>query len=282
MLTNSQPSFTLTWIEKILRSKNELNSYENLIIEERKGYLVVKANELIQKNRFELSLPEQKTIAFICSMIKPNGLKENDFQLNYDFNIRDYCKVCGLDYNNGNNYADIKNILKKLSDRSMWLDDGNSEVLVRWLSKVRINKRSGLAKIELDNDLIPYLFDLGQRFTQYQLNNILAMKSAFSVRIYELMKSYSFQKSKTFDIDELKYLLMVENVKSYGNFKDFRIYVLEKAQQEINELTDINIYYEPIFKGRKVVKVKFRIEEKSVFERAKSIAKTNIILNKNR
>lgn len=259
-----------------------MNSYENLIIEERKGYLVVKANELIQKNRFELSLPEQKTIAFICSMIKPKSLKEDELQLNYDFNIRDYCKVVGIDYNSGTNYTDIKNILKKLSDRSMWLDDGNGEVLVRWLAKVRTNKRSGLAKIELDRDLAPYLFDLGQRFTQYQLNNILAMKSAFSVRIYELMKSYSFQKSKTFDIDELKYLLMVENVKSYGNFKDFRIYVLEKAQQEINELTDINIYYEPIFKGRKVVKVKFRIEEKSVLERAKSIAKTNIILNKNR
>lgn len=256
-----------------------MNSYEDLIIEERKGYLVVKANELIQKNRFELSLPEQKTIAFICSMIKPIDDKNSSLQMEYDFNIRDYCKVCGLDYNNGNNYADIKAILKKLSDRSMWLDDGNGEVTVRWLAKVRINKRSGLAKIEIDRDLAPYLFDLGQRFTQYQLNNILAMKSAFSIRIYELMKSYSFQKNKTFDIDELKHLLMVENVKSYANFKDFRIYVIEKAQQEINELSDINIYYEPIFKGRKVVKVKFRIESKNVIERAKSISKTNIVLN---
>ena len=263
-----------------------MNSYENLIIEERKGYLVVKANELIQKNRFELSLPEQKTIAFICSMIKPSDIKDKikgeSFQMEYDFNIRDYCKVCGLDYNNGNNYADMKSILKKLSDRSMWLEDGDGEVLVRWLAKVRTNKKSGLAKIEIDRDLAPYLFDLGQRFTQYQLNNILAMKSAFSVRIYELMKSYSFQKSKTFDIDELKHLLMVDNVKSYSNFKDFRKYVLEKAQSEINELTDINISFEPIFKGRKVVKVKFCIQEKSAFERAKSIAKTNIILNKNK
>ena len=55
---------------------------------------------------------------------------------------------------------------------------------------------------------------------------------------------------------------------------------MEKAQQEINELADINIYYEPIFKGRKVVKVKFTIKEKSAFERAKSIAKTNVLLNK--
>lgn len=237
---------------------------------------MVKANELIQKSRFELSLPEQKTIAFICSMIKPPAEVNAPYILNYEFNIRDYCKVCGIDLNTGKNYSDIKNVLKRLSDRSMWLDDGNGDVLVRWLTKVRTNKRSGRVNIELDRDLIPYLFDLSQRFTQYQLHNILAMKSAFSVRIYELMKSYAFQKHKTFDIDELKNLLMVENIKSYHNYKDFRIYVLEKAQTEINELTDINITIEPIFNGRKVVKVKFLIKEKSSIERILTLRKQNL------
>ena len=75
---------------------------------------------------------------------------------------------------------------------------------------------------------------------------------------------------------------MVENVKSYANFKDFRIYVLEKAQNEINELTDINIQFEPIFKGRKVVKVKFKIQEKNTIQKVISIAreKAEVIKNK--
>lgn len=244
---------------------------EKIEILKSREYLVVKGNELIQQNRFELSLTEQKTIAFICSMIKPieaiDRVKGIPFQLDYEFNIRDYCKVCGIDYNNGKNYADVKATLKKLSDRSMWLDDGNGEVLVRWLAKVRTNKKSGKALLELDRDLVPFLFDLGQKFTQYQLYNILAMKSAFSVRIYELMKSYAFQKSKTFELDELKRLLMVEDVKSYKDFSLFRAKVLEKAQEEINELTDLNIYFEPILKGRKTVKVKFRIEQKDPIQR---------------
>lgn len=245
-------------------------------------YTVVKGNELIQKNRFELSLPEQKTIAYICSMIKPltvlDKINQVPYQLTYEFDIREYCKICGLDYNNGNNYADIKAILKHLSDRSMWLDDGNGEVLVRWLSKVRTNKRSGKAIIELDRDLVPFLFDLGQKFTQYQLYNILAMKSSFSVRIYELMKSYQFQKTKTFEIDELKKLLMVENVKSYVNYKDFRRFVLEKAESEINELSDINISIEPIKKGNKVVQVKFYINAKTPIDRAITGAKVSELL----
>jgi len=231
----------------------------------------VKGNDLIQKNRFELSLPEQKTVAYICSMIKPiealDRAKGVPFQLEYDFNIRDYCKVCGIDYAGGKNYKDVKATLKKLADRSMWLDDGESETLMRWLSYIKINKKSEKVQIEIDRTIAPFLFDLQAKFTQYQLYNILAMKSSFSVRIYELMKSYAFQQEKTFEIDELKRLLGVEDVKSYANFNLFKIKVIDKAQDEINELTDLNIYFEPILKGRKTLKVKFKIEMKKPIER---------------
>lgn len=248
-----------------------MKTEEKIEILKSREYLVVKGNELIQQNRFELSLPEQKTVAFICSMIKPieavDRAKGVPFQLEYEFNIRDYCKVCGIDYAGGKNYKDVKATIKKLADRSMWFDDGESETLMRWLSYVKINKKSEKVQIEIDRTIAPFLFDLQEKFTQYQLYNILAMKSAFSVRIYELMKSYAFQKSKTFDVDELKHLLGVEDVKSYDRFPDFRRKVLEKAQEEINELTDINISFEPITKGRKVIKIKFHIDQKNTIER---------------
>lgn len=250
----------------------------------KRQYLTIKSNDLIQKNRFELSLPEQKTVAYICSMIKPIDLKDSiqgiPYQLEYEFNIREYCKICGIDYNNGKNYLDIKVTLRRLSDRSMWLETETGEVLCRWLSKVWINKRSSIVKIRIDEDLAPYLFNLKEKFTQYQLYNVLAMKSAFSVRIYELIKSYAYQKNKTFEINELKRLLMVDNVKSYNNFKDFRRFVLEKALEEINRLTDLNISYEPITKGRKVVKIKFIIQHKDIMERLSAEQTVNNELDK--
>lgn len=255
-----------------------MNRNEKDEISRKRNYWVVKGNELIQKNRFELSLTEQKTVAFICSMIKKAS--SVPYQLEYEFNIRDYCKVCGIDYDNGNNYATIKATLKSLRDRSMWLTlENGSETLVGWLSKVTTNKQSGIAHIELDRDLVPYLYELKERFTQYELFNILAMKSAFSVRIYELLKSYAYLKSKIFDIDDLKRLLGVENVKSYVNFKDFRRYVLEIAEREINELTDINISYETIKKGKKVIKINFLIEDKKPLDRAIAGATANDRLN---
>lgn len=245
--------------------------------EEQRCYSVVKANELIQKSRFELSLIEQKTIAYICSLIKP---LEDKYQLEYIFDIREYAKVCGIHYESGKNYADIKAGLKKLSDRSMWLEIGGQEVLVRWLAKVRTNKKSGKATIEIDRDLAPYLMNLKKRFAQYELYNILGMRSAFSVRIYELLKSYQPLHKKKFLLADLKERLMVQDVKSYERFPDFRRYVLEVAVKEINELTDIVVEWETETKGRKVVAIIFRIKPKSGWDSLLCRAETQKRLDK--
>ena len=86
-------------------------------------------------------------------MIKPVDAVDRvqgAYQLEYEFNIREYCKVCGFDYDNGKNYADIKATLKRLRDKSMWLTmENGSETLVGWLSRVTVNKKSGIVQIRL-------------------------------------------------------------------------------------------------------------------------------------
>ena len=84
--------------------------------------------------------------------------------------------------------------------------------------------------------------------------------------------------SWTVDVDELKKKLMVEDVQSYKHFGLFRTKVLEPAQKEINEFTEINVFFEPIHKGRKVVQVKFGIVSKDTIERFSSEAKADEIL----
>lgn len=263
-----------------------MNDDEKQQILKAREYIVSKANTLVQKSRYNLSVSEQRTIAYICSKIKPISAidKANNvpFQLEYEFDILEYSRVCSLEGKNGRFYEETKAILKGLRDKSMWLtlDDG-SETTVGWLAKATTNKRSGIAKIRIDEDLAPYLFDLQSKFLSYGLKNILNMKSQYSIRLYELMKSYHDMKvgqidrrsfaqknekpmriSWTINLEELKKTLMVDTIKSYSNFNLFKTKVLEVAQKEINELTDITLYFEPITKGRKTVKVKFTIVAK--------------------
>lgn len=234
---------------------------ERLTITEQRSYQVVKANEIIQRARYDLNITELKTLAYIFSKIKPTDTKLEE----YTFSIKEYCQVAGIDYKNGGNYKYIKGTLKGLRDKSFWvIDENGNEVLIGWLQKVRLNKGSGKVTVLLDSDLQKYVIGLFGNYTQYELLSTLPMKSSYSFRIYELLKSYAYQKRHTFYIDDLKNQLAATN---YVNFKDFRRYVLEVATKEINLYTDIEVSWEPIYKGRKVIQVKFNIKQRDSWGR---------------
>ena len=237
---------------------------EQIDIAKSRDYQVVKANELIQRTRYVLSLQEQKTLAYVISMIKPTDriLQE------YEFDIQHFCKICEIDYNNGGNYAYVKKTLKNLRDRSFWveLEDG-TETLCSWVNKVWCNKRSGKARIRLDDDLAKYLIGLSEQFTQYELINTLPMRSQYSFRLYELMKSYAFANRKIFNLEELKRKLMAE---VYTRYVDVRRYVLDVAMNEINKYTDLQVSYEALKKGRRVAEIIFYIKKKDSYEKWKA------------
>ena len=228
---------------------------------------VRKANALIQKNRFDLSLQQQKIILFLISQISPF---DEDLKL-YEFNINDFCKVCGIDNTNGQNYKDLKRQIKEIADKSMWIkkaDDEKAETLVRWIEKPTIKEKSGIIQIKLDEDLKPYLIQLRENFTQYDIIYTLCFKSKYSIRLYELIKSIHYQElyeySKEFTLDEIKTLLGAENYKTYQHFKER---VLIPSINEINNTSDKYISYTPIKKGKAVIGIKLEIKTKDIIER---------------
>jgi plasmid replication initiation protein len=224
-------------------------------IDNMREYKVIKSNDLIQKSRFSLSTQEQKIVLYIISKIKPTDteLKEHTFSIN------DFCKICGL-ASSGANYNYIKRTIKKLSDKSIWviLDNGD-ETLLRWIGRPIINKKSGYIKLKLDDLMKPYLLQLQEKFTQYELIYTLAMKSQYSIRLYEILKSIQWKKTHTYDIDELKKVLGAEN---YISFKDFRVKVVDIAKREIDFFTDIEVKYTLEKEGRKYSRITFEVKPK--------------------
>lgn len=234
---------------------------EKKLMQERE-YKVVKANEIIQKAKFDLGLLEQKTFCYAVSKIKPDDAPNTE----YVFSINEYCDTCGINRNDGRTIENVKSALKRLRDKSFYLlEPDGSYVLIGWLSKAKVFPRSGKIKIKFDEDMQKYLIGLSNNFTQYNLLYILPMRSTYSIRLYELLKSYTGlrQRDKIFEVDELKAKLAAP----YENFKDFRLNVLEKATKEINEYTDLTMLWEPITKGRKVIKVRFYVKEKDSFKK---------------
>jgi plasmid replication initiation protein len=223
---------------------------------EQRDYKVVKANEIIQRARCDLGIQELKTFAFILSKVKPTDKPRQE----YVFSVQEYCKVCGIDDKNGKNYADVKKALKILRDKSFWLTDENGQqTTVGWLGKAQINPGTGKVKVKFDEDLEKYIMGWFEQYTQYSLCQVLPMQSRYSFLLFEQLKSYAYQREHTFDIDDLK--SKIGGVK-YKNFKDFRVNVLDRATREINLYTDLEISWEPVNKGRKVIQIKFCITER--------------------
>lgn len=223
---------------------------------EERGYSIVKRNDLIQHSRYHLSAQEQKIVLYLISKIQPN---DDDFKL-YKFEIQDFCKVCGIDSTSGGNYILLKDSIKKLSDKSIWVKlDNGKETLLRWIEKPYIDENNGIIEIRLDKDMKPYLLQLKEKFTTYSLYFTLAMKSKYSIRLYELLKSYQNLNQCEFELEHLKSLLAAEN---YDIFANFKIKVLDIALREINAYGDISASYELGKQGRKFHKIKFFIKPK--------------------
>ena len=221
--------------------------------------LVVKSNDLIRRNRFSLTLTEQRIVLYLISKIKPQDTE----LLEYDFNIKDFCEVCGIDYLN--NLTQLKTTIKQLRDKSMWitLPDGG-ETTVSWIEKPTLYRDSGRLKVRLDRDMMPYLIQLKGNFTQYELIAILALKSKFSLRLYEIFKSYESVGAYEVSVERLKKNMMLE--KEYPQIIDFKRYVIDKALDEINTFTDLDVSYEVSKQGRTIVGFNFSVQKAENFD----------------
>ena len=226
-----------------------------------RGYSVVKDNKLIQnvtRRKYELSVLEQKVLCFILSKIKPAEDITSEPEYTYQFNIRDFCRVCGIDYDNGKNYKNVKAALDKLADNSFWLDYGEGEFRFQWIVTPDIRKGQGVIEVEIPKKVMPYLWKLSEKFTAYQLYNILALKSSYSIMLYELFKSYAWKKTIVLSLDDLRKYLGLDETK-YKEYKALRRAVIERSLKEIETYTDLRVTFEPVRRGRYYVALEFNI-----------------------
>lgn len=240
-----------------------MNFDERLAIDRARENKIVKDNRLIQdvtRRRYGLSALEQKILGFIISLIKPPEHTDGGVQCTYEFDIRLFCRVCGIDCNNGSNYRNVREALKKIADHSFWIDDGESELLFQWINTPRIVKRNGKIIIRISEDVLPYLYNLQEHFTAYELYQILALKSSHSIALYELLKSHAFKKSVIIGIDDLKRCLNLAG--KYKEYRNFRRKVIETAVNEINAYTDLSIGWKPVRQGRSYAAIEFTISQK--------------------
>lgn len=218
-----------------------------------KNYLVTKSNTLITAS-YDLNLQEQKLILTLASMVQPT---DEEFK-EYEFKIKDFMELLGIETQT--KYTEIPKITKELMKKVFEIREGKDIIQLSWLSSARYKTGEGLVILKFDSSLKPYMLQLKELYTSYKLENILSLKSKYSLRLFELLKCNEFKKIWTIELEELKKILGVTE-KSYSIYQNVKNRIILKAQKELKEKTDISFDFEEIKTGRKVTTIKFYINK---------------------
>lgn len=221
---------------------------------------VVQANTLIGGKQ-ALKLNSAKLIRAAIMQV----VKEDTDLKPYIITIKEFAELLQIDKSNVYKYADeITNDIIRNPVYIRKVDGKNIKwIKIPWVSRCEYNSDMGIA-IKLNDELKPFLINLKEHYTQYTLQEVLAMKSVYAIRIFEMIQSRIM--SKVLPKDGVEIDITVQEIREccdcmdkyplIGNFKDR---VLDKAKEEINRVTMYHMDYSYIKKGRSVVAIKFYV-----------------------
>ena len=97
--------------------------------------------------------------------------------------------------------------------------------------------------------VVPLITRLEEQFTQYDIEQISGLSSAYAVRMYELLICWrSTGKTPIIELDEFRKRIGVLDTE-YTRTDNLKMRVIELALKQINEHTDITASYEQHKKG---------------------------------
>lgn len=124
-------------------------------------------------------------------------------------------------------------------------------------------------ELQFPEKIRPLLLDLKKNYLLYDKQNILNLKSKFSVRIYQILKSHEREAKDVaiveYEVSELRVMLLVDDdgnpTNQYERYSQFEKRIILIAQKDLQEHTDIAFSFDKIKRGRRVHSIKFYIRK---------------------
>lgn len=221
----------------------------------------VRQHNALTNARYEYTELQLDLLFFLLSKLR----KDQQDRV-YELNIKDLSLLTGKKYN-------AAYLHKATSDMGSRVFEVQTETRYRqlWMfQRVDYLLGQGIIEIKLTEDITPYLFDLKENFTSYELASALRLTSKYAKRIYQYCSQWKDQgETKKYDIQDFKQMLGLIDEKGKDKalrMSDFRESVLDVAVKQINEHTELHISYKLEKRVRTYKNIVFTVKPQALAE----------------
>ena len=197
----------------------------------------------IAMSKYRLSSMQQKVFIEVALYLKNNTAEKLCKIL-----VRDFYDRIGIKTNDHNElYAQIR----QMQEVIIHIPKSRRKGQVAYIDasifasvEVGVDKfNRATIEIEVSEKLKPYFVEIVDGdFFSYKIENTRKLKSPQSIKMYLYLRSWAWIGKHKIQYTELRDILCID-INDYQYFKDFRVRVLDKAQKEIHEKTDLRFEY---------------------------------------
>ena len=228
--------------------------------------LIVKDNALMNAS-YNLDLVEQRLIllAIVEARESGKGINAND---PLTVHAESYINQFGVHRTTA--YQALKDACKDLFARQFSYQEkrerGRANITSRWVSQIAYIDETATVEIIFAPAVVPLITRLEEQFTQYDIEQISGLSSAYAVRMYELLICWrSTGKTPVIELGEFRKRIGVLDTE-YTRTDNLKMRVIELALKQINDHTDITATYEQHKKGRTITGFSFKFKQKKKTE----------------
>ena len=215
----------------------------------RKSLTVVKHNCLVD-SAYSMGVFEQRILLTCISRI--DSTKSIDENRVFTIFVDDILDL--VDIRKEAAYQSLQNACQKLSVNRTTVHLPGEITTFNWMSTVRYVEGQGMVELRFTPEIVPFLTQIKQNFTQYKLDNVSKFKSSYSFRLYELINRWG-GKEYVVPVLWLRERLLLTD--KYVKIAEFKIWVIDIAVKEINKHSNMSVQYEQIKRGRNIVAFRF-------------------------
>ena len=224
--------------------------------------LIVKDNALMNAS-YNLDLVEQRLIllAILEARESGKGINAND---PLTVHAESYINQFGVARQTA--YQALKDACKDLFARQFSYQEkrerGRANITSRWVSQIAYIDETATVEVIFAPAVVPLITRLEEQFSQYDIEQISGLSSAYAVRLYELLICWrSTGKTPVIELAEFRKRLGVLD-DEYTRSDNFKKWIIENPIKQINEHTDITASYEQHKKGRVITGFSFKFKHK--------------------